>query len=88
MIRKVPNMSAWIMRAKDHSKWASVSKIHLGFQTIRELPLFDTNPIATMYWTIEENELILVIDSYVHSIPYTLEEIEEINKTWDKFYES
>ena len=87
MIRKVPNMSAWIMRAKDHSKWASVSKIHLGFQTIRELPLLDINPIAITYWMIEENELILVIDSYVHPTPYTLEEIEEINKTWDKFYE-
>lgn len=81
-------MSAWIMRAKDHSKWASVSKIHLGFQTIRELPLLDTNPIAITYWMAEENELILVIDSYVHPAPYTLKQIEEINKTWNKFYES
>ena len=87
MIRKVPNMSAWIMRAKDHSKWASVSKIHLGFQTIRELPLLDANPIAITYWMVEENELILVIDSYIHPTPYTLEQIKEINKTWDKFYE-
>ena len=87
MIRKVPNMSAWVMQAKDHSKWASVSKIHLGFQTIRELPLLDANPIAITYWMVEENELILVIDSYVHPTPYTLEQIKEINKTWDKFYD-
>ena len=80
-------MSAWIMQAKDHSKWAAVSKVHLGFQTIRELPLFDVNPIATTWWMAEEKDLILVIDSYVHPIPYTLEQIEEINKTWDKFYE-
>lgn len=36
---------------------------------------------------VEENELILVVDSYVHLKPFTLEQVEEINKTWDKFYE-
>lgn len=87
MIRKVPNMSAWIMRAKDYSKWDAVSKTHLGFRIIRELPLFDTSPIAITYWMVEEDELILVIDSYVHPAQYTLEQIEEINKTWNKFYE-
>ncbi len=80
-------MSAWIMQAKDYPKWIKISTFRWGFQRIMELPLFDTNPISTIYWMVEENELILVVDSYVHLKPFTLEQVEEINKTWDKFYE-
>ena len=87
MIRKVPNMSAWVIQAKDYRKWIVLSKYHWGFQTIRELPLFEINTSDIPYGIVEDNELILVTDSYVHPTPYTLEQIEEINKTWDKFYE-
>ena len=63
--------------------------MHLGFQVIIPLPLFELNPNAfTLKFLIEENELVLVVDAYVHNRPYTLEQVEEINKTWNKFYES
>lgn len=89
MIRKVPNMSAWIMHCKDYSNWIGTSIIHLGFQIIIPLPLFELYPKTThsLRFLIEENELILVVDAYVHPRPYTLEQVEEINKTWNKFYE-
>ena len=87
MIRKVPNMSAWIMYDRDYSNWIWTSTIHFGFQTIIPLPLFELNPNEHLRF-IEEDELILVVDGYVHSRPYTLEQVEEINKTWNKFYES
>lgn len=81
-------MSAWVMQAKDYHKWMIISKFHWGYQMITELPLFDTCPIGITDWMVEENELILVTDSYVHPTPYTLEQIEEINKAWNKFYGS
>ena len=88
MIRKVPNMHAWIMHYKDYPNWIWTSTIHFGFQVIIPLPLFELNPNAhTLRFLIEENELILVVDAYVHPRPYTLEQIEEINKTWNRFYE-
>lgn len=88
MIRKVPNMSAWIMHYKDYSNWIGTSIIHLGFQIIMPLPLFELYPKTySLRSLIEENELILVVDAYVHPRPYTLEQVEEINKTWNKFYE-
>jgi hypothetical protein len=74
------------MQAKDYRKWIKISAFRWEYQMIMELPLFDINPISITYWMAEENELILVIDSYVHLKPFTLEQIEEINKTWDKFY--
>lgn len=87
MIRKVPNMQAWVMHCKDYSNWEWTSTIHRWFQTILPLPLFELNPNGHIGHSIEENELMLVVDGYVHSRPYTLEQVEEINKTWNKFYE-
>lgn len=61
----------------------------LDFKIIIPLPLFELYPKTThsLRFLIEENELILVVDAYVHPRPYTLEQVEEINKTWNKFYE-
>lgn len=88
MIRKVPNMSAWVMYYKDYPSWICTSAVHLGFQVIIPLPLFELNPNSySLRFLIEENELVLVVDAYVHSRPYTLEQVEEINKTWNRFYE-
>ena len=81
-------MHAWIMYDRDYSNWIWTSTIHFGFQDIIPLPLFDLNPNAyTSGFLIDENDLILVVDRYIHTGPYTLEQIEEINKTWNKFYE-
>lgn len=81
-------MSAWIMYYKDYPGWICTSTVHLGFQVIIPLPLFELNPNSySLRFLIEENELVLVVDAYVHSRPYTLEQVEEINKTWNRFYE-
>ncbi len=88
MIRKVPNMSAWVMHYKDYRNWVGTSTIHLGFQLLIPLPLFELSPkVYALHFLIEEDELILVVDAYMHHKPYTLEQVEEINKTWNKFYE-
>jgi hypothetical protein len=60
--------------------------MHFGFRRIIQLPLFELNPNEYL-GLIRENELILVVDEYVHHRPYTLEQVEEINKTWNKFYD-
>lgn len=83
MIRKVPNMNAWVLRCKDYSI--------LRYNTNRflytyELPLFDTDPSPEIPFLIDDDELILVMgDRITHS--FILEQIEEINKIWNKFYE-
>ena len=82
-------MQAWVMYYKDYRNWVWTSTMHLGFQTIIPLPLFELSPKAyVLHFLIEEDELVLIVDSYIHTIPYTLEQVEEINKTWNKFYES
>lgn len=79
-------MYAWIMYARDYSNWVYTSTIHFGFRTIIPLPLFELNPNEYL-GLIKENELILVVDGYEHPRPYTLEQVEEINKIWNKFYD-
>lgn len=91
-------MNAWVMYCKDYNAWISISDVHYGFQTIYQLPLFSINPSNIAYHTLfdfvlncindNDNELILVVDRYVESYPFTLQQVEEINKTWNKFYES
>ena len=88
MIRKVPNMQAWVMHYKDYSNWIGTSAVHSGFPIIISLPLFELNPSAhSLRFLIKGDELVLVVDAYVHPRPYTLEQVEEINKTWNKFYD-
>ena len=81
-------MQAWVMYFKDYRNWIWTSTMHFGFQVIIPLPLLELNPNSySIKFLIGENELVLVVDAYVHSRPYTLEQVEEINKTWNKFYE-
>lgn len=81
-------MSAWVMHYKDYPNWIGTSTIHLGFQTIIPLPLFELSPRAYVFhFLIEDDELVLVVDSYIHPRPYTLEQVEQINKIWNKFYD-
>lgn len=81
-------MQAWVMHYKDYPSWVCTSTMHLGFQTLLPLPLFELSPGAyVLHFLIEDDELVLVVDSYIHPRPYTLEQVEEINKTWNKFYD-
>ena len=81
-------MQAWVMHYKDYSSWVCTSTMHLGFQTLLPLPLFELSPGAyVLHFLIEDDELVLVVDSYIHPRPYTLEQVEEINKIWNKFYD-
>ena len=80
-------MSAWVMHNRDYSDWIWTSTMHFGFQITMPLPLFESNPNESFRFLIGEDELILVVDGYVHSKPYTLEQVKEINKTWNRFYE-
>lgn len=85
MIRKVPNMKAWIMKWVDIISFERVTKVCIS--TVYTLPLFDTYPRSIDILDFEDDQLILIIDTFVNSRPFTLEQIEEINKTWNKFYE-
>jgi len=84
MIRKVPNMSAWVMRWRDFNLFEYVNNIYVPAAFM--LPLFDIYPRCTDI-NFEDDQLILIIDAFTNLRPFTLEQIEEINKTWDKFYE-
>jgi len=83
MIRKVPNMSAWVLRCKDFSLLRCNTK---GVLYTYELPLFSTDPHSEVPFFIDDDELVLVMTS-INKRPLTLEQIEEINKIWNKFYE-
>ena len=89
MIRKVPDMAAWVMHFEDYQWWYPTSDVHLGFDRIIQLPLFDTFPEITHWWRYSPTgeELILVVDIYVNPRPFTLKQVDDINKTWNLFYE-
>lgn len=88
MIRKVPNMSAWVMQAKDYRKWTYTACYHAGYQVLIPLPLFELMPDVTYTSRLfGDNELIVVVDLVDNNRPFTLEQVKEINKTWNKFYE-
>lgn len=84
-------MSAWIMRVKDIKNflpiWAKM-KSHVFFTP----PLFCTYPKDEyeyyMYFDTgcQPDELFVLIDESEIKLPLTLEQIEEINKTWNEFY--
>lgn len=84
MIRKVPNMKAWVLRRKDYKLLCHCTNSVLYTYA---LPLFDTNPPLEIPFLMDEDELILVIDFIINEHSLTLEQVEEINKTWNRFYE-
>ncbi len=95
MIRKVPNISAWVLKASDVEWFLPTSTMHIGFVYSTKLPLFSTTPLVIRYRKChyEDDELILLIDGYEYITfgtgamsEFTLDEVEEINKTWNKFY--
>lgn len=76
-------MKAWVLRRKDYSLLHHVTK---SFVYIFELPLFDVNPIPTTSFLINDDELMLIVEVSTGTLIFTLEQVEEINKTWNKFY--
>lgn len=99
MVRKVPNILAWVLKESDVEWFLPTSIIHIGFVYSTKLPLFSTMPLVMKYRKChyEDDELILLIDGYELfkkntmsgigvMFELTLEEVEEINKTWNKFY--
>lgn len=78
MIRKVPNMSAWVMRWRDLNLFKHITNIY--FSTAFMLPLFDTYPRSTDM-NFEDDQLILIVNAFANPRPFTLEQVEEINKT-------
>lgn len=84
MIRKVPNIKAWVLRRKDYILLSRCTNSNLNTYA---LPLFDINPPLEIPFLIDEDELILVIDFIINEHSLTLEQVEEINKTWNRFYE-
>ena len=57
---------------------------------VYNLPLFTSDQIPCIYKDLNDDDLILVVD---HSIAnrnknFSLDFINEVNKTWNKFYES
>lgn len=100
MVRKVPNLPAWVLKASDVEWFLPISTIHVGFVYSAKLPLFSITPFVMRLYRrchYEDDELILLIDGYelfksnvIFGFGimrgFTLEEVEEINKTWNKFY--
>lgn len=93
MIRKVPNMRAWVLKPKDIVTWKET--VDVAFCFYLRLPILDTKiGLSSIYGSIMEmdTDYICVIDacfpSFNNSYPVslTLEQIDAINKTWDKFY--
>ena len=94
MVRKVPNVPAWVLKESDVEWFLPTSTIHIGFVYSTKLPLLSTTPLIRKYRKChyEDDELILLIDIHEYfstevMCEFTLEEVEEINKTWNKFYE-
>lgn len=85
MIRKVPNMKAWVMRWRDLNLFERVNYVYIS--AVFMLPLFDTYPRIEEVLNFKDDQLILIINTSVNPRPFTLEQVEEINKTWNKFYE-
>lgn len=85
MIRKVPNMKAWVLRRKDYRLLCNCTNSVLI--NTYALPLFDTNPPLEIPFLMDDDELILVVDFITNEHSLTLEQVEEINKTWNRFYE-
>ena len=93
MIRKVPNIRAWILKRKDVLILRQVCNI--GSCLFLRLPLFEvevTDIIIPNTRCIEQNEYIccinlneIKIDNLLLNI--TLNQLELINKTWNEFYE-
>lgn len=91
MIRKVPNINAWVLKICDLDLFLGISSLRYRGWMIYDLPLFSIDPsiknITYFLFNKDKNDLVLIISNSYELKNFTLEEVEEINKTWNKFYE-
>lgn len=91
MIRKVPNLNAWVLKIRDLDLFLGISSLRYKGWMIYDLPLFSIDPyiknITYFLFNKDKNDLVLIISNSYESKKFTLEQVEEINKTWNKFYE-
>ena len=87
MIRKVENYYAWVGKAQDIYNYLHTRNKYLyGYR----LPLFETTQEPLTYNDFIADDLILVTNYFAWTNPseFTLDFVEQVNKTWNKFYES
>ena len=86
MIRKVENYSAWVGKAQDiYNCLHTVNKYMYGYP----LPLFGTTLEPISYNDFIADDLIMVTSycAWTNPSEFTLDFVEQVNKTWNKFYE-
>lgn len=97
MIRKVPNIKAWILKPDDYLLLLKVnSQIINAYNIIRifNLPLLSCNPDDGKSYTDYTDFVMVTIenpflesDLFNPDGTFKLKYVEEINKTWNKFYD-
>ena len=89
MIRRVACVDGWIMRKGD-MKILFKTNNNLYRLCGFTLPLFELNVFMEDVLCLEPNDLILIVRNKngYGELNLSFEQFEEINKTWNKFYES
>lgn len=95
MIRKVPNMKAWILRGKDYHTFIETVCLK-NWIILLKLPLFNTRILKQNvyghYYEVSDDEYYCIIEEpelckiFSDGYNLTLDEVESINKTWNEFY--
>ena len=88
MIRRVACVDGWIMHRGDiKALFETNTNLYrlCGFT----LPLFELNVFMQDILRLESNDLILIVRNKngYGELNLSFEQLEEINKTWNKFYE-
>ena len=86
MIRKIPNIEAWICTYFDYRD-ILLKITNPRLWSAFNLPLFELTLKHRDNNIYGDNELILCADWSLNGKKFTEEERDEINKTWNKFYE-
>ena len=93
MIRKVPDLQAWVLKKEDFPIAANIINPS-GWCMWLELPVLDTildHHFYSHYSEIPDNSYFCIISTKeIDDWPFwkiTLNKLEEINKTWNKFYD-
>ena len=99
MIKKVPNVRAWVFKIKDFRNWFNITAGEKGFFILHlKLPIWGTkltieDACYTTLLSSDPEEYICVLDSSEIEFAgfgyykLTLEQVEAINKTWSEFYD-
>lgn len=92
MIRKIQNHKAWVLKLEDVSILYKTSNI-CSWYFMLNLPLFDTHVYKNLtFLNHKTSDYIVVIDVYEFlgldtALHMSENLLNEINKTWNKFYE-